>query len=192
MLVLVTGGARSGKSKFAERYTAHLGTEAIYVATAQIYDEEMQRRMEQHQAQRDQSDFAWQTMVEPYELMLLLKKLDKEGSAPIVLVDCLTLWLSNWLLKWQDDPALEIQKDRILQLADELFAGWVSALSCFSGTVLMVTNEVGDGIVPEYPLGRLYRDLAGIMNQKIALICDQVFLVTAGIPLELKSNAFRF
>jgi adenosylcobinamide kinase/adenosylcobinamide-phosphate guanylyltransferase len=196
MLILVTGGARSGKSKFAEQYIQHLGAKAVYIATAQIYDEEMKQRMEQHQRRRDDSGYDWQTIVEPYELAPLLFKLNAEGTggpAPLVLVDCLTLWLSNWLLLWTGDQPLERAKaSRLHQLAEELIDQWGQALAGYQGTVIMVTNEVGAGIVPEYPLGRLYRDWAGMMNQSIAVLCEQVFLVTAGIPLELKRNAFQF
>jgi adenosylcobinamide kinase/adenosylcobinamide-phosphate guanylyltransferase len=195
MLVLVTGGARSGKSKFAEAYTAHLASEAAYVATAQIYDEEMQQRMAMHQLRREQSGYAWTLIAEPYELAQVLEKLNIADPPPVVLIDCMTLWLSNWLLKWLDAEPLNnknTQNDRIQQLADlKLEELWLRLVE-FKGTALMVTNEVGNGIVPEYPLGRLYRDLAGIMNQRLAALCDQVFLVTAGIPIELKRHEFRF
>jgi adenosylcobinamide kinase/adenosylcobinamide-phosphate guanylyltransferase len=111
----------------------------------------------------------------------------------LVLVDCLTLWLSNWLLLWIGDQPLEqADASRLQLLAEELIEQWRQALAGYQGTVIMVTNEVGAGIVPEYPLGRLYRDWAGMMNQSIAELCEQVFLVTAGIPLELKRNAFQF
>jgi adenosylcobinamide kinase/adenosylcobinamide-phosphate guanylyltransferase len=195
MLVLITGGARSGKSKFAEAYTAHLASEAIYVATAQIYDDEMQHRMEMHQMRRVQSGYAWTTITEPYELSQVLEKLNAANPPQVVLIDCMTLWLSNWLLKWLDAEPVNmnnVQNDRIQQLSDlKLEELWLKLVD-FKGTVLMVTNEVGNGIVPEYPLGRLYRDLAGIMNQRLAALCDQVFLVTAGIPIELKRHEFRF
>jgi adenosylcobinamide kinase/adenosylcobinamide-phosphate guanylyltransferase len=193
MLILVTGGARSGKSKFAEQYITHLGKEAIYIATAQIYDEEMKQRMVLHQNRRDESGYPWKTIVEPYDLASVLHGLNVEGTtAPLVLVDCLTLWLSNWLLLWLGDGSVQSEKQRLQQSAEELIEKLNQALMEYSGTVVLVTNEVGAGIVPEYPLGRLYRDWAGMMNQRIANLCEQVFLVTSGIPLELKRNAFRF
>ena len=100
-----------------------------------------------------------------------------------LLVDCLTLWVSNWLLFYEQDPDWE----RLLwHKIDEL----VEALSGRQGITVLVTNEVGDGVVPEYPLGRQFRDAAGSMNQRLAAISDQVFLVTAGIPIELKSREF--
>jgi adenosylcobinamide kinase/adenosylcobinamide-phosphate guanylyltransferase len=195
MLVLVTGGARSGKSKFTEAYAAHMASEAIYIATAQIYDDEMRHRMEMHQSQREQSGYAWTTIAEPYELAQVLDTLNIAETKQVILIDCMTLWLSNWLLKWLDAEPLKdknAQNDWIQQLADLKLEELMLRLVDFKGTVLMVTNEVGNGIVPEYPLGRLYRDLAGIMNQRLAALCDQVFLVTSGIPIELKYNAFRF
>jgi adenosylcobinamide kinase/adenosylcobinamide-phosphate guanylyltransferase len=192
MLILVTGGARSGKSKFAEKYTMHLATDAVYIATAQIYDEEMKYRMELHQKRREASDYNWQTIVEPYELASLLCKLNEREKAPFVLVDCLTLWLTNWLLQGLGEQKLEQALPRLQQLLEELLQQYKQALTEYRGTVIMVTNEVGAGIVPEYPLGRVFRDWAGMMNQQIAELCDQVFLVTAGIPLELKRHGFHF
>jgi adenosylcobinamide kinase/adenosylcobinamide-phosphate guanylyltransferase len=193
MLILITGGARSGKSKFAEQYITHLGKEAIYIATAQIYDEEMKQRMELHQTRRNDSGYAWKTIVEPYDLASELRRLNVEGTAaPLVLVDCLTLWLSNWLLLWWGDGAGQSEKQRLQLLAEEKIEQLNQALMEYTGTVILVTNEVGAGIVPDNALGRLYRDWAGMMNQRIAILCEQVFLVTSGIPLELKRNAFRF
>lgn len=187
MVVLVTGGARSGKSTFAENYAAHLGSRGIYIATSPVFDEELRERVRLHRTRREQSAFSWETVEEPYELADLLQRLRSRAelweSETVVLVDCLTLWLSNWLLRTEhDNPA-----EQILEKVTRLQA----VLDDFPGTILLVTNEVGYGIVPEYPLGRIFRDLAGIMNQRLAKGCDQVFLVTAGIPMELKSRAFR-
>jgi adenosylcobinamide kinase/adenosylcobinamide-phosphate guanylyltransferase len=192
VLILVTGGARSGKSKFAEKYTMHFAADAVYIATAQIFDEEMKHRMELHQKRREAADYNWESIVEPYELAALLSKFNERETAPLVLVDCLTLWLTNWLLQGLGEQALEQALPGLQQLLEELLEQYKQALTEYRGTVIMVTNEVGAGIVPEYPLGRIYRDWAGMMNQQIAELCDQVFLVTAGIPLELKSHAFHF
>jgi adenosylcobinamide kinase/adenosylcobinamide-phosphate guanylyltransferase len=192
LLILVTGGARSGKSKFAEKYIMHLSREAVYIATAQIYDKEMKHRMELHQQRRDTSGYTWTTVMEPYELAALLRKLNEQEPTPVVLVDCLTLWLTNWLLEWLGEQTLEQELPRLQQHLADLLEQLKLALTDYRGTVIMVTNEVGDGIVPEYPLGRVYRDWAGMMNQQLASLCDQVFLVTAGVPMELKRNAFHF
>jgi adenosylcobinamide kinase/adenosylcobinamide-phosphate guanylyltransferase len=208
MAVLITGGARSGKSKFAEKLAMHRGNAGIYFATAQIYDEEMRERIELHQEQRQQEGFPWTTREEPYDLSAQLGLLEKaerveqmesvrrqqgarlpiqeseENAGPVVLVDCLTLWLSNWLLRLEDQQDASIKvMDRIKEL--------VNVVSTYKGHLILVTNEVGSGIVPEYPLGRSFRDLAGTMNQKLAEVCEQVFLVTAGIPIELKERAYK-
>ncbi|MNG17861.1 Bifunctional adenosylcobalamin biosynthesis protein CobP [compost metagenome] len=101
----------------------------------------------------------------------------------MVLVDCLTLWLTNWLLFYE-------KESEVLHLVTKQIDELVVAVSSYSGQLILVTNEVGDGIVPEYRLGRQFRDLAGRMNQRLAEVCSQVFLVTAGIPIELKSRAY--
>lgn len=183
MSILVTGGARSGKSGFAERLTRKLAPaqQGVYVATGQAFDEEMKARIALHRQQREEAGFLWETLEEPLELAALLDGLS--GSGRTVLVDCLTLWLSNHLL------AVEEQTGR-QQLVEAQIAGLERSVSAFQGTLILVTNEVGDGIVPEYPLGRLYRDLAGRMNARLARQCEQVFLVTAGIPVELKSREY--
>jgi adenosylcobinamide kinase / adenosylcobinamide-phosphate guanylyltransferase len=187
MKVLVTGGARSGKSTFAERYAAHLGERGIYIATSPIFDEELEQRVSLHQARREQSPFPWETVEEPFHLVDKLSELqarpDVQEGRTVLLVDCLILWLSNWLVREDAEPSVEhlLGQSMALQVA----------IRSFTGTILFVTNEVGYGIVPEYPLGRVFRDAAGIMNQRIAEECEQVFLVTAGIPLEIKGHAFR-
>ncbi|NBI30243.1 bifunctional adenosylcobinamide kinase/adenosylcobinamide-phosphate guanylyltransferase [Chengkuizengella marina] len=202
MMILVTGGARSGKSSFAEKYAASFGDHGVYIATSQIYDEEMKDRIELHKTRREQTEFFWETIEEPYDLDQWFEISHKRDHKKLVLVDCLTLWLSNWLLTFENqlkekysgmmakeavESKLELQQ-KVIGKIETL----VTSLKLFNGTIILVTNEVGDGIVPEYPLGRLYRDLAGVMNQKIAEICDQVFLVTVGIPIELKSKQFLY
>lgn len=181
MSILVTGGARSGKSGFAEKLMSSLTDQAFYVATGQAFDDEMQERIALHQHQRSQSGYAWETLEEPYDLPDLLKRLSGEKA---VLVDCLTLWLSNVLLAMEGfTDRQELIESEITRLED--------SVRTFQGNLILVTNEVGDGIVPEYALGRLYRDLAGRMNALLARQCEQVFLVTAGIPIELKSREYR-
>lgn len=183
MVVLVTGGARSGKSAFAEKYAALRADRGTYVATAQALDDGMRERIALHRSQRERTGFRWETLEEPNDLAGALDRLKAE---PVVLVDCLTLWLTNVLLEREEDEAAA--RERTMRRIDELQA----ALAGYPGNVILVTNEVGDGIVPEYPLGRLYRDLAGIMNQRIAAVSEEVFLVTAGIPVELRQIAFRW
>jgi adenosylcobinamide kinase / adenosylcobinamide-phosphate guanylyltransferase len=187
MIVLVTGGARSGKSTFAEAYAARLGSQGVYIATSPVFDDELRERVRRHRQRREQSPFPWETFEVPYDLAGFLRRLPTEpaiGSGEsVVLVDCLTLWLSNWLLRHEREQPME----QTLEKVDEL----EETLRTFPGTIILVTNEVGCGIVPDNPLGRMFRDAAGIMNQRVAGASDQVFLVTAGIPVELKSRAFR-
>ncbi|WP_179031885.1 bifunctional adenosylcobinamide kinase/adenosylcobinamide-phosphate guanylyltransferase [Paenibacillus kribbensis] len=210
MKALVTGGARSGKSGFAERLCMTRAPRACYIATAQAYDTEMKERIALHRFQRESAGYDWQTLEEAQALPELLRRLGglpeiaqvearsaAQGSqpvslhasqapqpspAPMVLVDCLTLWLSNVLLAAGEDGEAASRA-----AIDEL----ATAVAQYPGPLVIVTNEVGDGIVPEYPLGRLYRDLGGIMNQRIARLCDEVFLVTAGIPIELKQLEYK-
>ncbi|WP_379132590.1 bifunctional adenosylcobinamide kinase/adenosylcobinamide-phosphate guanylyltransferase [Paenibacillus sp. sgz500958] len=181
MNLLVTGGARSGKSAFAERLAMSLADQALYIATGQAFDREMQERIALHRQRRNEAEYAWETIEEPHDLAGLM---DRLPAGKTVLVDCLTLWLSNVLLSVEDrgdrQEILEAEISRLAQSAE-----------AYDGTLIMVTNEVGDGIVPEYALGRLYRDLAGMMNAGLARQCNQVFLVTAGIPIELKSREYK-
>lgn len=199
MKSLVTGGARSGKSRFAEKLCMTRAPRAKYIATAQAFDEEMRERIDLHRRRRMEAAYPWDMLEEPHGLPLLLAKLSREASevdtgrkdhhneganphSSIVLVDCLTLWLSNVLLAAEEDGEA-VAKGAIHRLAD--------AIEQYEGPLILVTNEVGDGIVPEYPLGRIYRDLSGIMNQRIASVCDELFLVTAGIAVEMKQREYK-
>lgn len=189
MIVLITGGARSGKSSFAERYARQLGDEGYYMATAEALDTEMQERIDIHRRRREEeTDFYWRATYEtPLDLCDRLERIRVESRSDrskrrVIVLDCLTLWLSNLLL------ANERRSDNELLGEMERLA---EQLQCMIQPVLLVSNEVGNGIVPEYPLGRRYRDLAGRMNQRIAEISQEVFLVTCGIPVELKRLAFQ-
>jgi len=166
--ILVTGGARSGKSAFAERLTLRLGAPAVYIATAEALDAEMAARIAAHQAQRGPD---WTTRAAPLDLVEALAA--TEGGAPR-LVDCLTLWLSN-LMHAGRDP--EAEGARLAQ-----------ALAAAAAPVVLVTNEVGGGIVPDNALARAYRDAAGRLNQRVAAECDSVYLVVAGQPLKVKPH----
>ncbi|QYR19686.1 bifunctional adenosylcobinamide kinase/adenosylcobinamide-phosphate guanylyltransferase [Paenibacillus sp. sptzw28] len=204
MAVFITGGARSGKSDFAERYAMRLSSKGIYIATAQSWDNEMTARIQRHQTARESAGFAWRTIEEPLALAETIRQLENETAGleerPAVLIDCLTLWLTNQMLQLEphgdqaaagitDEPTLERPKGQQHDLdavTDEL----VNAVASYSGPLLLVTNEVGSGIVPAYPLGRRFRDEAGRMNRRLAAICGQAFLVVAGFPLDLKAHAF--
>ena len=160
------GGARSGKSKSAEIHTLKFGSPATYIATCEALDEEMAQRVKKHQARRDES---WSTLFTPLNLA---DEIQKIGSNKPILVDCLTLWLSNHLLK-KNDLEREI---------DEL----ANSLKNSNANIVLVSNEVGTGIVPDNALAREFRDNAGFMNQKIASVSDEVYWVVAGIQTQIK------
>ena len=179
MIHLVLGGARSGKSRFAESQVlqcvngaeADLAKNCLYFAPAQALDAEMHERIQHHQSQREIDGIAWQTIECPLELTKALETYSTTNS--VILVDCLTLWLTNHLMQSMDD--WEQVKTRLLK-----------TLSCVPGEVILVSNEVGCGIVPMGELSRRFVDEAGWLHQDIAAIADKVTLVTAGLPLVLK------
>ncbi|GAB3438709.1 bifunctional adenosylcobinamide kinase/adenosylcobinamide-phosphate guanylyltransferase [Insolitispirillum peregrinum] len=168
------GGARSGKSRHAEALVRSAGRERVYLATAQVWDEEMAERVRLHRADRPQG---WQTIEEPYAIAPLLAR-GFDGKP--VLLDCLTLWLTNVLLA-SDDPSLSGMPSPE-QACETLLA----TLASCPGPLVLVSNEVGLGIVPDNALSRRFRDLAGRLHQNVAALADRVDLVTAGIPLSLK------
>jgi adenosylcobinamide kinase / adenosylcobinamide-phosphate guanylyltransferase len=164
-LTFVIGGARSGKSRYAEGLIAALPPPWTYVATAEALDAEMADRIAAHRARRGAQ---WRTVEAPRDVAAALTV---SASTP-VLIDCLTLWLSNLMLA---DADIEAETARLEQ-----------ALAAAQAPVLLVANEVGSGIVPEHALGRKFRDLQGVLNQRIAARADRVVLVVAGLPLVLK------
>jgi len=166
-VTLVLGGARSGKSRYAEGLVDRHPGRRTYLATAEILDDEMAARVKAH---RDRRDGDWKTVEEPLDLAHALKAETGQGAA--VLVDCLTLWLGNLLGKERDAEA-EID-------------GLIASVSQFGGPVVFVSNEVGLGIVPGNALARRFRDLAGILHQRLAEKADRVVFVTAGLPMNLK------
>jgi adenosylcobinamide kinase/adenosylcobinamide-phosphate guanylyltransferase len=166
---LVLGGARSGKSAFAERLVAETTATRIYLATATAGDEEMRERIVHHRARRGDS---WRTIEEPLALVETLAREDRSGNA--ILVDCLTLWLSN-LMHAGRDPDTEAR-----QLA--------AFLREARARIVLVSNEVGLGLVPETPLGRAFRDAQGRLNQIIAAAVTNVAFIAAGLPIWLKQQ----
>lgn len=182
-IILVTGGARSGKSTFAERLFMKLSPQGgTYVATAEAHDEEMKERIRLHQASREASGYAWSTVNQSLDLPGWLS----EEEQPTVLVDCLTIWLSNELLRAEQEDEERMEAQLECRIHDILHA--LQGIQQRDGVVVMVTNEVGSGVVPAYKLGRVFRDAAGRLNQRIAALADEVYLVTTGIPIELKSR----
>jgi adenosylcobinamide kinase / adenosylcobinamide-phosphate guanylyltransferase len=166
---LILGGARSGKSALALRRAAESGRSVIWVATAQAFDDEMRERIARHQAERPAH---WQTVEEPLHLAAALRRV--AGAEFCIVVDCLTLWLTNLMLA--DDQTLPEREAAALH----------TALPNLPGRLILVANEVGLGIVPENALARRFRDEAGRLNQSLVALSDRVTFVAAGLPLELK------
>ncbi|MDT1063400.1 bifunctional adenosylcobinamide kinase/adenosylcobinamide-phosphate guanylyltransferase [Paracoccus sp. CPCC 101403] len=165
-ITMVTGGARSGKSQLAESMTSRAPGPRVYIATAEAWDDEMTQRIEAHRARRDAG---WTTLEAPLDLVGALQRSD-DGRTPR-LVDCLTLWLSNVMAAGDPGP-------RVAALCD--------GLRRQQGPVVLVTNELGLGIVPDNKLARRFRDEHGWMNQSIAAIADEVWMAVSGLPLRLK------
>ena len=178
-IILVTGGARSGKSAFAESYAAALPGRHAYVATARIFDEEMAQRIAIHRKRRPSS---WQTWEIPQDLPETMERLCQ--SSDVVLVDCLTLYFSNYLFA-HDGEEDEAVIDGALAELQAVLAAFRQA----GVTAVLVTNELGCGIVPMEHVSRLYRDLMGKLNQAAAADADEVYLSVCGITTELKHQA---
>lgn len=187
--VLITGGARSGKSRFAELLAAHPHLPVIYVATAQVYDEEMALRVKKHQEQRPAN---WTLVEEPFALSSVLERYGQKNA--VILVDCVTLWLTNLLLsKYPEEETLQERSfskvmDEVEQWILEQVRTAAHLAQEITPQVIMVTNEVGEGIVPDNPLSRVYRDIAGRANQILGRGASQVYSVVAGYPTEIKSS----
>ena len=166
---LILGGARSGKSRHAETLAEASGLELVYVATGQGGDSEMAERIARHKARRGP---LWRTIEEPLDLAGVLHRETREGR--VLLVDCLTLWLTNVMLGERD---VEAESDRL-----------VAAIEAAAGPVVFVSNEIGLGLVPETALGRAFRDAQGRLNQAVAAAVPHVIFVAAGLPLTLKDT----
>ena len=178
-IILITGGARSGKSAFAEKYAAQAAGKdgkVAYIATAQVYDEEMKFRVQRHRARRPEN---WQTFEAPTEEDVLAALQQAGETCDVILFDCLTL-----------EEELR-EEDRLYQQAEqtgERLLETASQMTC-TRALVMVTNEVGEGIVPQNHLARVYRDLAGLLSQQLALVAEAVYLVSCGQAVNLKSLA---
>lgn len=183
MKELVIGGARSGKSALAEKRALDSGLRVVYVATAETRDAEMARRIEHHRARRPAD---WGLVEAPLKLAAAL---ETHAAADVcLLVDCLTLWLSNLLFAGKAAAQVEAGQ----AIACPLFTGetmaLIETLPRLPGRVVLVSNEVGWGIVPMHPLSRAFADEQGRLNQRVAAVCDRVTLVAAGLPLVLKQT----
>ena len=213
-LILVTGGARSGKSTYAERLAAQLaeprGGRVTYIATSQTYDEEMVQRVSAHQASRPET---WTTVECPVSVAAAVRAaaggrgagpVGSAGAPPVILLDCVTLWVTNLLFSdgafgGSEPPADGYNYDKdLLPPAEERAAAervtaavtdLLAAVAETGVTLVAVTNEVGLGVVPEYPLARLYRDQLGWANQRLARDADGLYLLVSGYPIDVKALA---
>lgn len=179
-IILITGGARSGKSAFAEKYAARHGSKIAYIATAQIYDEEMRDRVALHQERRPTH---WDTYEAPYEAERVIETAAKDHD--MILFDCLTLYTSNMLCAG-NMPCIAAERYPYIKKQIQALITQVRQSQC---QIIFVTNEVGMGIVPDNTLAREYRDLAGLANQCIAEAADAVYLVISGIAVDVKKLA---
>jgi adenosylcobinamide kinase/adenosylcobinamide-phosphate guanylyltransferase len=175
-VLLVTGGCRSGKSRYAQEWAEGRASKRLFLATARVTDEEMAERIRRHQEVRGEG---WITVEEPIGVAAAIR--EHGAAVQVILMDCVTIWLSNLLLEGLPDR-------EILEQVGELQMTLARTIC----SVAMVTNEVGWGIVPDHPLGRRFRDLAGMVNQKLGHEADRVVLMAAGLPLILKGgDSFR-
>lgn len=171
-IVFVTGGARSGKSRFAEEYAKKISDSVCYLATAEALDEEMKERICHHQERRPQN---WKTVEEPLEVHTAIQSLN--GSAKVILLDCLTLWMSNLLHKHPSDAECRVQ--------DMLEASFIKIRN--SGqTLILISNEIGMGVIPDNPLSRQFADISGRVNQFCSREADEVYFLVSGIPMKVK------
>jgi adenosylcobinamide kinase/adenosylcobinamide-phosphate guanylyltransferase len=184
-LILVLGGARSGKSDFAQRLAERSGRSVAFIATASAGDEEMRERIVRHRAARPRE---WQTIEEPLDLAQALRR--AASLADVLLLDCMTLWLSNWLMA-RGETDMEAMAASAAHYSEEALREVEALLSAFSEldakkALVVVSNEVGLGLVPPYALGRLYRDILGRVNQRLALVASRVYLMVAGLAVDIK------
>ena len=179
MIELVAGGARSGKSDYALRIAEGLSGRPVFVATAEARDSAMRQRIERHQQKRSAD---WSLVEAPLDLASVVKDHDRED---VLLIDCLTLWLTNWLCSAEDEAGDEAREEGWLTQK----AAFIETLGNTNSDVIMVTNEVGQGVIPLGQLSRDFVDHAGWLHQEVAAIADNVTLVTFGLPQYLKRIA---
>jgi adenosylcobinamide kinase / adenosylcobinamide-phosphate guanylyltransferase len=190
-LILILGGARSGKSSFAERLATSSGRPVAFIATATASDDEMRERIARHRASRPKE---WHTLEESLDLPHAVRQAAE--LADVLLLDCVTLWLGNVLLQASGQREKDDKGEEEFHTTGELFdegalkecEALLTVMKSLSPnkTLIVVTNEVGFGIVPAYPLGRLYRDTLGYINQRLAEAAEQVYLMVAGLAVDIK------
>jgi adenosylcobinamide kinase/adenosylcobinamide-phosphate guanylyltransferase len=171
-LVLILGGVRSGKSRYAQHLVSDIGNRVLFLATAEAGDDEMKRRIASHKSSRPES---WRTVEEQMDIAGALRK--NAARADAVIIDCITVWLSNLLMHNE-----KLSEKEMTAGIDRL----IDAYEQGETTYIIVSGEVGMGIVPEHPLGRVFRDYLGLANQRLAAKADRVVLMVAGIPVDVK------
>jgi adenosylcobinamide kinase/adenosylcobinamide-phosphate guanylyltransferase len=179
-MTFILGGARSGKSRFAQEFAAKLRKRVLFVATCEPLDEEMNARIKAHQRSRPRN---WKTLEAPTDVAKTMK--GKIGDAEVVIIDCMTLLVSN-LMEIEEPDAKTLEK----KVTDEL-ENLVAFVRTSKAHFIIVSNEVGQGLVPPYPAGRVYRDALGMVNQMLARHADEVYFMVAGIPILLKGAQSR-
>lgn len=178
-IILITGGTRSGKSSFALERGEALGWKRAFVATCPVCDAEMMERIARHKEER--ACRGWDTLEEEIDLKGIAEKV---RDYEVLVIECLTLWISNWLYRFETSGSFENAEMKIIQELDAL----LRVLEKNNHHTLFVSNEVGMGIVPDNPLARLFRDISGRCNQKIASKASEVILMSCGLPLWLKKK----
>ena len=182
-VMLLLGGARSGKSHFAQEYARRSGEKVLFVASATAGDEDMRRRIEKHKQERPAN---WRTLETATDIGMQIEA--NAGDAKLIVIDCITLLVNNIFCRYEekefdtiDDTALEKEVVNEIQRLQK-------CLKKVNASFLIISNEVGLGLVPDNRMGRLYRDILGRANQMLAQTADEVYLMVAGIPLRIKSN----
>lgn len=170
--IFITGGRRSGKSSYALELAESLGSQRLYLATAEALDDEMDKRIKRHREERGNG---WDTAEEPVNVADVI---EESAEYDVILIDCLTLWLCNVMHKG------DLGDETIMKEIDSL----VEACRESGKTLIAVSNELGSGVIPDNPLSRRFTDLAGMMNQKMAAAADRVVLTISGIPMTIKGN----
>jgi adenosylcobinamide kinase/adenosylcobinamide-phosphate guanylyltransferase len=178
-LILITGGARSGKSSFAESLAQKMSENIAYIATAQVFDEEMGERISEHRKRRPKN---WETYEEPEQVDRIIQ--DIGSKTGVIIIDCMALLVSNLISDYNEKSSREVFACKVEEKIEHIVE---ASLKC-QATVIIVSNEVGSGLVPANPIGRFYRDILGRANQSIARNADLVYLLVAGIPLLVKGN----
>lgn len=178
-LLFVTGGARSGKSTFAEHLAAASGAPVVYIATMEAGDDELRDRIARHRASRPEH---WATLEAPRKVASAIEQAPDDAC---VLLDCLSLWVTNRMLDVLDEEPGVAEATVFEAVLDAEVDALISAARARTGVTIVVTNEVGAGLVPPYPLGRVYRDLLGRANQRVSAAAERAWLLVAGRALEL-------